>query len=63
MYHSEVVCAASSDIRLPTGGELHIFSPEAMQKNRACEGDCMYVGAYDVPHSHKLTTIIMTGLS
>ena len=61
--HSESVCAVSSDIRLPTGGELHIFSPAAMRKDRACERDCMYLGAHDVPHSHKLTTTMMTGQS
>ena len=61
--HPERVCAASSDIRLPTGGELHIFSPAAVRKDRACERDCMYLGAHDVPHSHKLTTTMMTGPS
>ena len=38
-----------SDIRLPTDGELHIFSPGAVQRDGACGRDCMYVGAFDVP--------------
>jgi hypothetical protein len=52
-----------SDIRLPTDGELHIFSPGAVQRAGACGRDCMHVGAFSVPHSHKLTTPMMTGLS
>ena len=56
-------CFVRSDIRLPTDGELHIFSPGAVQRDGACGRDCMYVGAFDVPHSHKLTTPMMPGLS
>jgi hypothetical protein len=54
---------ARSDIRLPTDGELHVFSPGAVQRDGACARDCMFVGAFDVPHSHKLTTPMMSGLS
>ena len=50
-----------SNIRLPTDGELDIFSPGAVQRDGACGRDCMHVGAFDVPHSHKLTTPMMAG--
>ena len=56
-----LVLCASSNIRIPTEGVLHIFSPGALQRLGACERDCMRVGAFDVPHSHKLTTPMMAG--
>ena len=52
---------APSNIRIPTEGELHIFSPGAVQRDGVCGRDCMHVGAFDVPHSHKLTTPMMAG--
>ncbi len=50
-----------SDIRLPSAGELHIYSPGSTSDGTVCERDCMHYGAFDVPHSHKVTTPLLQG--
>ncbi|KAK9917572.1 hypothetical protein WJX75_005898 [Coccomyxa subellipsoidea] len=50
-----------SEIRVPTAGKLHIYSPGSTEYGTVCERDCMHVGAFDVPHSHKLTTPMLLG--
>lgn len=55
------VLTARSEIRVPTAGTLHIYSPGSTEYGTVCERDCMHVGAFDVPHSHKLTTPMLLG--
>ncbi|BDA50643.1 probable lysyl endopeptidase at N-terminal half [Coccomyxa sp. Obi] len=50
-----------SDIRIPSDGELHMYSPGSTLDRTVCERDCMRVGPFDVPHSHKLTTPLLQG--
>lgn len=54
--------AMCSDIRIPSDGELHMYSPGSTLDRTVCERDCMRVGPFDVPHSHKLTTPLLQGM-
>lgn len=56
-------CLLRSDIKLPAGGDLHIFSPAENAGREQCGAGCMHVGAFDVPHSHKLTTQLFQGVT
>ena len=51
-----------SDIRVPSSGELHIYAPRSTQGFSVCDRDCMRYGAFDVPHSHKMTTPLIQGV-
>jgi hypothetical protein len=57
------VWGACSDIKLPSDGQLHMWAPAAAAQGqqRRCEGNCMRLGAFDVPRSHKLTTPLFAG--
>ncbi|KAK9821432.1 hypothetical protein WJX81_004949 [Elliptochloris bilobata] len=50
-----------SDIRLPAGGQLAIYAPSETANRTHCAGSCMLVGAFDVPASHRLTTLPLPG--
>ena len=52
-----------SNIRLPVGGELAIYAPSATADRTRCDGDCMLLSAFDVPATHRLTTLPITGKS
>ncbi len=51
----------NSDIKIPSQGQLHMWAPGSVGAREECERDCMRVGAFDVPHSHKLTTPLFSG--
>lgn len=38
-----------------------MYSPGSTLNRTVCERDCMRVGPFDVPHSHKLTTPLLAG--
>ena len=54
-------CNVHSNVDLPLGAELIIFSPSATQNFRRCSHSCMHVTSETVPASGKLTTTPMEG--
>ena len=54
-------CNVHSNVELPLGSELIIFSPSATQDFRRCSHSCMRVTPETVPASGKLTTTPMEG--
>lgn len=43
------------------GGELAIYAPGATADRTRCDGDCMLISAFEVPATHRLTTLPITG--
>jgi hypothetical protein len=58
---SDETTVCRSDIQLPLGGELIVYSPAAAQGRRVCAAGCHRLGFSDVPASHAFTTLAMPG--